>query len=246
MYTMVIFYYLDIEKRKTDLYTQLNPNVMFLLSRLLLLTLFPGFAQAQDLQLIWEKRYGGAKDDQIVKIAELTDARIVAIGTTYAEGNNDTDGWLVSLDPKTGELKEQRRFGGNKDDAFYDLCQTFDGGLLLAGQTNSKVELGANDAWLIKLDHWGKLVWEKVYGSTGADVFKAIGILQNGKTILTGYRDDKKEADIWLTCVDEEGNAAWEKFYGHEEYANVEGLLISTDNHILLYGATAKKSREGN
>lgn len=219
---------------------------MLLLSRFLLLSLSPLLAHTQDIQPVWEKKYGGDKQDRITKVIEQSDGELKAIGITYSETKGDADGWLLTLDPTTGNLKQQLKFGGLKADLFHDLCQTFDGGLLIAGQTQSKEGLGADDAWLIKMDYWGKTLWDKNFGTTGGDAFKTVDILNDGSCILAGYRNDKKEADLWLLSISEMGNVQWEKSIGHNEFADLQGMLITTDNHILLYGSTVKKSREGN
>ena len=56
-----------------------------------------------------------------------------------------------------------KTFGGIHDDYGYSVAQTFDGGYIVAGQTQS---FGArsSDVWLIKTDAKGDSLWAKTYG----------------------------------------------------------------------------------
>ena len=59
------------------------------------------------------------------------------------------------------------------------MHQTSDGGFIVAGSTSSS-GAGGNDAWLIKLDPSGQIIWQKAYGTAGNDYAVAVQETNDG------------------------------------------------------------------
>ena len=59
-------------------------------------------------------------------------------------------------------------YGGEYDDVARSLVETSDGGFALTGYTRS-FGVGESDAWLVKTDSYGNLVWNKTYGGIHKD-----------------------------------------------------------------------------
>src|ERR1700719_3184028 len=61
-----------------------------------------------------------------------------------------------------------RTYGGASDDRANSVQPTSDGGFVVAGRTSS-FGAGSADAWVLKLDASGNVIWQKTYGGTATD-----------------------------------------------------------------------------
>jgi hypothetical protein len=95
------------------------------------------------------------------------------------------------------------------------IVQTNDGGYILAGFTNSS-GAGGFDAWVIKTDSGGNVVWDKTFG--GASDEQAYRIIQttDGNYVFAGTIN----YNVWLVKIDSSGNKLWEQTYSASGYAN--------------------------
>lgn len=112
---------------------------------------------------------------------------------------------VVSAKPEM--ITWEKTDGGSEDDWASSINQTSDGGYIIAGETYSK-GIGKEDAWIMKLDNQGNLLWEKTYGGSNGD--KAWIIIQtiDGGYALAGTTSSQGagEEDLWLIKLDENGN----------------------------------------
>ncbi len=147
-------------------------------------------------QLLWEKNYGGAGEERAYAVDVLENGGAVIGGTSISgsgdvSGNNGSyDFWAIGLDPN-GSLGWSHNFGGSSEDRAYAMKQLASGGFLLGGLTVSSngdvsQHYGSKDAWLLKLDLTGTLVWEKNFGGTGDDRFYDVRELEDGGFIAAG------------------------------------------------------------
>ncbi len=65
-----------------------------------------------------------------------------------------------------------RTIGGPSYDGTRSIQRTSDGGYILAGVTNS-FGAGGSDAWCVKLDSSGNVLWQKTYGVLPMTMLKA-------------------------------------------------------------------------
>ena len=81
-------------------------------------------------------------------------------------------------------IQWQKSFGGTAIDQGYSIQQTFDGGYVAAGTSQSNDfdvtgNHGLGDYWIVKVDSAGTIQWQKSFGGTGEEV--ANSILQTSK-----------------------------------------------------------------
>jgi len=91
-------------------------------------------------------------------------------------------------------------------DSINSIYPTYDGGYILAGETESFGK-GGSDAWLIKIDFDGNEVWNKTFGGDSSD--KGISALQiDDGFLLAGstYSFGEGQVDIFLIKTDLNGN----------------------------------------
>src|SRR5581483_9869094 len=86
-------------------------------------------------------------------------------------GNGTADWWVLYL-KDNGELLWKKTFGGSQNDYAYDVKQTRDGGFIIVGTTSSSdgnvsgFHGGLTDAWIVKLNQFGNIEWQKCLGGT--------------------------------------------------------------------------------
>jgi hypothetical protein len=76
----------------------------------------------------------------------------------------------------------------NNNSTFFDLKATADGGFIAAGtiNTGSTATTGEN-AWLVKTDDTGGVIWQKSYGGSAQDRFTQVVITADGGYIAAGF-----------------------------------------------------------
>lgn len=106
---------------------------------------------------LWNKTYGGISSDYIYSIVQTTDGYALA-GHTRSFGAGTDDMWLVKVDTN-GNLQWQKTYGRSLSDHGYSLALSWDGGLIVAGQSPSFSD--SQDGWVVKTDIEGDfgLAW---------------------------------------------------------------------------------------
>ncbi len=79
----------------------------------------------------------------------------------------------------------QQQYGGTGDDRMNDLWGLKDGGYIGVGFTSSSdgdisANNGGQDAWVLRMDAAGDLLWEIAIGGNDTDVFNAIEATEDG------------------------------------------------------------------
>ena len=136
-----------------------------------------------------------------------------------------------------------KTYGSDLRDAFNDLVQTPDGGYIVVGKVGKNnfdapgvYNGGESDAWIVKLDSKGQIVWQKIYGSSLDDDLFEIISTSDGGYVAGGNQVpfNPTNADIWLLKFDGSGNKIWEKFFGAQQNEFLNSLKQSSDNGILV------------
>jgi hypothetical protein len=156
--------------------------------------------------LEWQKCYGGTNADYAEDIQQTSDGGYIVAGATYSNDGDVSgnygfyDGWLIKLS-SSGTLEWQSRLGGSGWDFFYSVCQTSDGGYLLAGKTDSsdddvKGNHGSYDVWIVKTNSSGNLEWQKCIGGSGDDIARKIKDMPDGSYLAVGSTYTNNDGDV--------------------------------------------------
>jgi len=97
---------------------------------------------------IWEKTFGGKKDDEFASIVKMKNGYIVS-GWTWSKGNGKDDVWLIKIDENGNKIWE-KTFGGKGIDFTWGLFKGKEGNLIIPATTYS-YGAGNGDAWVIKI-----------------------------------------------------------------------------------------------
>ncbi|WP_460955204.1 beta strand repeat-containing protein [Spirosoma litoris] len=206
--------------------------------------------------LLWQKTLGGTSTDQANAITASSDGGYVVAGQAMSRngdvsgGHGSYDYWIVKLDA-SGNLLWQKAFGGTQDDFAQAITGSPDGGYVVTGELRSTDEdvvgnHGGFDAWVIKLDASGNLLWQKALGGTGNDYNQAITTSLDGGYTVAGYSQSTNgdasgnhgSMDCWVVKLDAAGNLLWQKMLGGTGWDTAQTLLRTPDGELVVAGVT--------
>jgi predicted secreted protein len=147
---------------------------------------------------IWTRTYGGSGSEYVYAAALTAGRGYVITGSTESYGGGGLDVWLVRTDSR-GDTVWTRTYGGSGTDEGWSVCQTDDGGYVVAGFTES-FGSGANDVWLVRTNGSGDTLWTCTYGDTGLDESYSVAQTADLGYIVAGVTNSAGAGsyDAWL------------------------------------------------
>jgi len=169
---------------------------------------------------LWTKVLGDNQFYFVESGLELPGGGYVFVGYTKTTAGGPEDIWLVKTD-SIGDTVWTKTFGGSDRDLSSSICRTTDGGFIISGNTES-FSAGNFDAWLIRTDSNGDLIWTKTYGSTERDIASDVKQTDDGGFIICGQTESfghvNNYNDAWLIKTDSNGDTLWTKTWGGDEH----------------------------
>jgi predicted secreted protein len=158
----------------------------------------------------WNKTYGGSGNDQGMAIVQTADGGYTMAAITSSSGAGANDAWLIKTD-SSGNTQWNRTYGGPGADNPYHMLQTPDGGYITSGLTTSS-GAGGQDAWLVKWDAAGNVLWSRTYGGTNTDQVWSLALTSDGGFIVAAMTQSlgfgaTGAADMLLIKTDADGIA---------------------------------------
>ena len=228
-----------------------------------ILLLLPAMMSSQQISL--SQCFGGNASDFAHDIKPTSDGGFIMVGYTKSSGSGDVTGfnhggkdyWIVKF-TSTGELQWQKNYGGSAHDEAWGVCETAQHDFVIAGYSysndgNVTDHIGTSehsDAWIIRIDMYGQLLWTHSFGTESDDM--AIDITCNledhlwiaGRVSATGQNVENLIGmdDYWLIDCDLEGNISWENVYGGLKDDILQDMLWTLDNEIYLVGYSYSQS----
>jgi len=187
----------------------------------------------------WHKTFGGSGEDIAWSIAINKDDGYTIAAQTSTFGNGELDAYLIRTDAK-GDTLWTRTFGGPRIDRVFSVDLANNGSILLAGITYS-YGAGDRDAYLLKIDDNGKLLWQNTYGGPGYDNAHSVIVNRKNEVILTGYGDYWGRAgkmDMFLKQITLEGEDVWTQTYGGAENDRAMAVFQTEGDGYILTGFT--------
>ena len=149
-----------------------------------------------------------------------------------------------------------KNFGGARSDFGRSVVVTDDNKYVVAGGILSKendtlIRPTGLDAWVIKLDANGNILWQKTYGGTGDDsatkivqtVDKGFIIVGESRSNTGDFITNKGSFDAWIFKIDSLGNLEWQKTFGGSE-DDYTTSVIQTKFGEYIINATSR-SKDG-
>lgn len=215
------------------------------------------FAQQKECVFIdWSKHYGGTKADAANDMQPTIDGGFVVAGYARSADEDLTnnkggaDYWVVKID-SLGTLEWQNNFGGADNDNATAILQLSDGGYLVAGGAVSfdgqvQGNHGEEDAWILRLDGLGNIVWKKAFGGSLNDRAESIQPTSDGNFIVSGYSqsndgdlsDNQGEFDYWVFKITGSGDLLWQNNFGGSLSDFAFDAVQTSDGGYLVAGSS--------
>ena len=179
--------------------------------------------------LLWEKSYGNEDVKETAKSGIVTkDGAYVFVGANGDEKSKNNHGGndfqVVKID-KNGEELWSVLLGGKENDEAVGLIELPNENLVIIGNTYSndgdvgKSDLKERDffnydAWVIKMNKDGNVIWKKTFGGTNEDILYNIELTNDNKVLIIGssssldgdlknfQREIDTFGDNWIFSID--------------------------------------------
>jgi len=187
--------------------------------------------------IIWQKPFGGTGDDSGCAVEPADGGALLVLGTTTSFGFSGA-AMLVKVS-SSGEVLWQRAIGGDTVNRARALAATADGGAVVAGETRSTTT-GDSDAWLVKVDADGEIVWQERCGGKKADVAMSVREAADGSLAVAGftYSYGAGNSDAWFLKISSTGKLLQQRTYGGAGWDDAYGICMADDGGYFLGGAT--------
>jgi hypothetical protein len=214
-------------------------------------------------EIEWQSCIGGDENANSIRCIRgtLDGAYIVAGGSGPILNNMgcnhgvNGDAWVAKLDA-IGAVQWQRCLGGSASDPDAATCihPLMDGGFIMAGNVHSNDGDvsgfhggSAPDAWAVRLNADGGILWQRCLGGSATDAAWAVEPTMDGGFVFAGYTistDGDVSGlhggydDAWIVKLDGAGVLEWQRclggVYGEVAYA----IQQTTDGGFAMAGYT--------
>jgi PKD repeat protein len=195
--------------------------------------------------MLWRKIYGASTNNtQLESVVQTSDGGFIMAGATQSPPfSGKVNAYLVRTDSNGTTIWTKEFSQTMGDDYGRSVIQTSDGGYAIAGQTDF---FGSGDAWLIKTNATGGLMWDMTYsGSAGADFAYSIVQTMDGGYAMAGTTDFNGNGEAWIIKTDSGGILSWNLTYGGSGYSRGYSVIQTSDGGYALAGYTNMFSGNG-
>lgn len=215
------------------------------------------FTADANSQTIWSNVFGGGGDESATSVALTPDGGSIIAGYTTSKyvsvsgiQKRGKDIIVLKLD-KLGALAWMKVIGGSKDDQATSIVQTVSGDYVLAGTTASNdgdfsgKRYGATDAFVIKLDKNGSVVWSKTFGGSGTDIVNALARADGGGVAVVGSTTSNDgdfrgrcfgAQDAFIIRLSDRGAVIWLETLGGADNDKANGVAATEDDGFMVVG----------
>lgn len=156
--------------------------------------------------------------------------------------------WVAVFIPGllVAQTRFQRTAGTKGDERNYHLTKTRDGGMVATGYTDAVGSAG-DEAFLVKYNKFGKVVWSQTYGDTGDDYSWDVIETSNGDLIGAGYTTSFGTAAnaATLSRTDSAGGIKWvTAVYTLADGVDFYRAIETSTGHLLATGLMQSSSNK--
>jgi hypothetical protein len=211
-------------------------------TRIIILVVFLiTFTSAQEK---WERIFGGSGRDQAFSVSLTPDSGYIVAGLTASYPQKCYEMYVVKTD-MYGDTIWINNYGSQYNDYCWSIAQAHGNGYLLLGATDSTLQTGPHDVYLIKINEAGDSLWSRIYGDTNSagytnDVGHEVHPTNDGGYILVGSTESYGAGlhDVYLIKIDSVGDTLWTRTYGTSYYESGESVYQTDDNGYIVAGTT--------
>jgi hypothetical protein len=194
-------------------------------------------------------RYEHEGDDIAADLVQCSDGGFILVGGTKNNENNDRDIMIIRTEPD-GTLRWLKTYErGYINERAHSIIELSDGFAILGYTEGLSGTPGYDfDAWLIRTDLEGNILWERMYGGNNLDEAFDLIHCEDGGFAMCGYADIGGIPEIpgygyetWLVRVEENGDFRWQKTFlqsGSWQWKN--SLVQCSDLGFAIAGYTVE------
>jgi hypothetical protein len=184
--------------------------------------------------LIWNRTFGGEKNDEVRRIIRVSDGGFLVIGQTESFGKG---AWVIRTGAD-GRERWNKTFGKRGTDSFNAAVELRDGGFALAG-TSDAFSAKGQGAWLVRIDAQGTELWNRTFGGDVLDYAQSVAENPRGGLVIAGVTnsDSGQLADALLIRTDSAGNLIWKKTFGGSGADEARSVVVTRQGEIIFTGS---------
>lgn len=204
-----------------------------------------GFFQNKDIyvlktdfagNVLWSNTYKGLEEGHALSAVPTQDGGFVIVGYTGSHNNSKIFALKLNTNGQKQWLKNYD--GGDKDIAHW-VTETSNGDLVIAGETHSYST--HKDAFVLKTDANGTILWFKTYGGNKSDKFTQFVATNDGGFAFVGTSASFNvgyNKDVYLVKTDADGTEQWAETFGGYSYDGGAAIAYTQDEGFIVSGTT--------
>lgn len=187
----------------------------------------------------WDNHYGNDRTQVGRSIKVVPGNGYIIAGTTNDEATARQKGYVVKIDNNGNEEWSAEYGDTSKFHSFTDIIVSGNS-YVMSGYTSSDIfPNNDSNAWVVKIDSAGMVIWEKEFGGSKLDqLYKIVNGTNNGYVLAGVTRTNDSNGDMWILKIDINGNQVWSKTYGTSNGDTARGLDVTDAGGYLLVGET--------
>jgi hypothetical protein len=186
--------------------------------------------------MLWNKTYPQGSDSVFRTCVSTPDGGFMAAGYAHVNEEQGYDFLLTKINAQ-GNVEWNYTYGTINDEKASSMTQATDGYLIVGDQDTAT---SSTDAWVIKVDYSGNLVWQKTVGGKDADSPAYVTTAKNDGYLVAGFTFSWGNGyrDFWLFKIDDSSNVEWSCTYGTEIYQEAYGVFEQNPDNYVMVGWT--------
>jgi len=209
-----------------------KPQIFLLL---LFFTAYHSYAQTS-----FRKLNGGNNFDYGHSVIETPDAGICIAGSTNSFGSGNDDVYIIKLDSNFNQ-QWSKTFDWGLREYGLSITATRDGGYAVTGYAQKSILSDSVwDAFLLKLDASGNIIWSRSIGGLKEDDSYALIETKTGDLIIAGSTTSFGDGqhDIYINKYSSNGDLIWSKTLGTSR-EDIAYSITATHNGFAIAGAAS-------
>lgn len=217
-------------------------------------------------QSLWSRRYGDSCDQNGRATALTSTGNVLIAGdfcgkmdfgkTTLEAASGDVDIFVAVIDVLGDDVYSLRLGGPGLQSVRAAVIDT-KGNTVLVGSfekafddgSGSVASAGLDDAFVIKLDPMGKVLWSKSFGGGETDIARAVAVDPDGNVIVGGSFGSSVDfgggpiaaapghSSAFVMALDPEGKHLWSRSFLSDDETLISGVAVDPSGKVAAAGS---------
>lgn len=211
---------------------------------------------------LWGSTFNNEHFCSAEKVIEDSEGNLVLCGTKYIQETFSSDIWVMKIKMERHKIDSiryrdtaivlwQETYGNPRnDDEAFGLCETYDGGYVVAGYTKDRI-YDRPDFVTLKIDRNGQKLWQESLGEKDTEIaYDVIECSQDKGIMAVGFANNAGDAAraVMLVKYTADGMLEWSETYPRRvenmiSWDVASAVIETRDHHFVIAGFS--KSGEG-